>query len=779
MREAAKGRRVYPRLVELFKEADARYNSGVFHFEDERGRPSTPDTVTPGLDIPDRIIKPLINGLYYPESPYAFDVLPADLLGQVYERFLGKVIRLKGRTAVVEEKPEVRKAGGVYYTPTYIVDYIVRQTLGPLLDGRTLKTAKGLSILDPACGSGSFLLGALDFLLDWYVEKYTSDNPEKHAKGKTPRLVPGPGGDWRLTVGEKKRILLDHIFGVDIDPQAVEVTKLSLLLRLLEGETAQTVDAQYKLLRERILPELAGNIKCGNSLVGPDFYDSHGADAFTDEDHYRINAFDWLAEFSDIMRRGGFDAVIGNPPYVRIQTMTQWAGPEVAYIKANYRAAAKGNFDLYVVFVEKGLRLLGEVGRLGYIVPHRFFKNKYGEALRSILSTDYGVESIIDFDGFMVFDGPSINTCLLFVTCEPTAVTSYARARFTKARPDEVASMLLQTTHGETIEVMSNGTVDQAELCPEGWTFVWKHETRLWDKMSSIGSRLADVTDKIYQGLKTGADPVFICEEIEVVGKLIRVRSSLSEEVQMVERSIVEPLIKGGQMSRYVIGSTDRVIIFPYRSGVLIGDPEMAERYPQAFSYLTAHRNLLERRDGGKMKGPHWYGYSRSQALDVMWKPKIMTPDYYAHASFSFDNEGAYYFPGGGAGGYGILARNEIDPIYLLGLLNARLLDWYLRKVSIRAYQTAFMYTKQYIAQLPIQPIDFNNPEDAAHHKKMVALVTQMLDLHKRLPQSASEHERTLVERRIRTTDNQIDALVYELYGLTDDEIAIVEQAAN
>ena len=185
LREAAKGKRVYPRLVEVFKEADARYNSGLFHFEDERGRAGTPDTVTPGLDIPDRIIKPLINGLYYPESPYAFDVLPADLLGQVYERFLGKVIRLKGRTAVVEEKPEVRKAGGVYYTPTYIVDYIVQQTLGPLLDGRIPKTATGLSILDPACGSGSFLLGALDFLLDWYLKQYTANNPEKHARGRT------------------------------------------------------------------------------------------------------------------------------------------------------------------------------------------------------------------------------------------------------------------------------------------------------------------------------------------------------------------------------------------------------------------------------------------------------------------------------------------------------------------------------------------------------------------------------------------------------------------
>src|SRR5690606_24101022 len=129
LREAARGRRVYPRLVELFRAADRRYNAGLFHFEAEAGRTGTPDALTPGLEIGDRVIKPIIEGLYYPNSPYAFKVLPVDLLGQVYERFLGKVIRLEKGRAVVEEKPEVKKAGGVFYTPTYVVDYIVRRTL--------------------------------------------------------------------------------------------------------------------------------------------------------------------------------------------------------------------------------------------------------------------------------------------------------------------------------------------------------------------------------------------------------------------------------------------------------------------------------------------------------------------------------------------------------------------------------------------------------------------------------------------------------------------------
>ena len=135
----------------------------------------------------------------------------------------------------MEDKPEVKKAGGVFYTPTYIVEYIVKNTVGKLLDGKTPKKAENLRILDPACGSGSFLLGAYQYLLDWHLKWYIENNPEKHAREKRPALYSGQGGAWHLTTAERKRILLNNIYGVDIDSQAVEVTKLSLLLKVLEA----------------------------------------------------------------------------------------------------------------------------------------------------------------------------------------------------------------------------------------------------------------------------------------------------------------------------------------------------------------------------------------------------------------------------------------------------------------------------------------------------------------------------------------------------------------
>lgn len=182
------------RLTELFRKADERYNSGLFHFRDEEDFFEPPDKLTLGLDIDDKPLKEIFQHLYYPDSPYEFSVLGADILGSVYERFLGKVIRLtEGHHAKIEEKPEVKKAGGVYYTPTYIVDYIVKHTVGKLVEGKTPKQVEKLRLLDPACGSGSFLIGAYQFLLDWHLKQYVEDSAEKHTKGKSPRLYQGRG----------------------------------------------------------------------------------------------------------------------------------------------------------------------------------------------------------------------------------------------------------------------------------------------------------------------------------------------------------------------------------------------------------------------------------------------------------------------------------------------------------------------------------------------------------------------------------------------------------
>jgi hypothetical protein len=376
LRTLTDGPDIYDGLIELFRHADRRYNSGLFYFKKDSEHPDgQPDTLTPGLTIDDKPLK----------CDYEFSVLPAETLGQVYEQFLGKVIRLTaGHQAKVEDKPEVKKAGGVYYTPKYIVDYIVKHTVGKLLGepgasatGVSPQQAAKLRILDPACGSGSFLLGAYQYLFDWHRGWYEAHNPEKHAKA----IYRTPGG-WRLTTGEKKRILVNNIYGVDIDPQAVEVTKLSLLLKVLEGESKDTLERNLFAHRERALPDLASNIKCGNSLIGPDFYEGQQLTMFDEEERYRINVFDWNAAFPAIMKAGGFDAVIGNPPWGQKEIGDEQGIKE--YVWSHY-ASSKGIYDLFRPFVEKGVGLIRSSGQFGMVLPDIVLLKDYVETRKLLL----------------------------------------------------------------------------------------------------------------------------------------------------------------------------------------------------------------------------------------------------------------------------------------------------------------------------------------------------------------------------------------------------------
>ncbi len=373
------GHNTYERLFTIFKHADDRYNSGLFHFTPEPGRTDY-DDLSSTLSIDDKPLKDIIKSLYYPDCPYAFSVLPAEILGQIYEQFLGKVITLTtGHRAKIDDKPEVKKAGGVYYTPAYIVDYIVKNTVGKLLENKTPATASKLKILDPACGSGSFLIGAYQHLLDWHLKYYTENDPKKYLKSKQPKLYETAKKELRLTVAERKRILTNNIFGVDIDTQAVEVTKLSLLLKVLEGERQLVL-----FHRERALPDLSTNIKCGNSLIGPDFYKNQQLTMFDEEEQYKINAFDWKTEFPEILNRKtpGFDAIIGNPPWG--QKGVSWDNDTKLYLRNNYTSVS-GILDIFRPFVERGIILTRFTGMFGFVLPDIVLLKDYEDTRKFIL----------------------------------------------------------------------------------------------------------------------------------------------------------------------------------------------------------------------------------------------------------------------------------------------------------------------------------------------------------------------------------------------------------
>ncbi len=780
LQELKKSAGVYARLHELFRRADERYNSGLFHFHKEKGREEEPDTITRGITMDDKVLREIIDSLYYP-APYEFSVFPPDILGQVYERFLGKVIRLTpSHTAKVEEKPEVKKAGGVYYTPTYIVDYIVKHTVGKLVEGKTPDEVSKLRILDPACGSGSFLIGAYQSLLDWHRDWYVQNSPPAPhnppvnvGKGPEKSSPRKRGGDkimetasgFKLTLSERRRILLNNIYGVDIDSQAVEVTKLSLLLKVLEGESEESVTNQTRFDREAALPDLGKNIKCGNSLIGPDIWEHVDAKSLTKEEHDRLNPFDWKEEFKEVFKQDGFDAVIGNPPYIRIQTMKEWTPRAAEYFGKTYSSAAVGNYDIYVVFVEKGLDLLSGRGRLGFILPHKFFNAHYGENLRKRIAHGKHLEEVVHFGDNQVFYNATTYTCLMILksagiqNCRWRDVNDITKWRATDESTDSL------------IPALSIGH--------DNWSFASGAGHALLEKLRSMTPKLEDVTQRIFQGLKTSADKIYIVEEKARKGKLVKVFSRMKEAEYEMESTLLHPLVKGGDSKRYFLREPKLLILFPYASSDsgfgLLPQTEIKNKYPLTWKYLSDNRAYLENRENGKIKGDGWYAFGRSQALDVIGLPKIFTPDLAAHATYSLDETGRCYFTGGAAGGYGILVNEAWSRSYVLGLLNSNLLDWFVKQTATRMRGGYYSFEARFIRGLPIRAINFSDKKDKARHDKMVTLVERMLTLHKELAGTSHPDERTRLEREIAATDKQIDRLVYELYDLTPEEIAIVE----
>jgi hypothetical protein len=802
LKKAADAKGIYPELIKLFQQADDRYNSGLFHFRSEKDRHEDHDTLTPHLLIDDALLKPLIRGLYYPDSPYEFSVLSADILGQVYEQFLGKIITLNAsHKATVEDKPEVKKAGGVFYTPTYIVGYIVRQTVGTLIGQieeheirlgakrteraqekqqqtglgagidvtdekmpkRVIDRVAQIKVLDPACGSGSFLIGAYQFLLDWHLSWYVRTGVQRWAKGKNPPIVQRANGDWVLSLTERKRIMLGNLHGVDIDSQAVEVTKLSLLLKVLEVEGIQ---AQQTLgIHDRVLPDLGDNIKCGNSLIGSDFYAQPGLLEMDREAHLRINVFDWDGKdgFSEIMKAGGFDTVIGNPPYVRQESIKEAKG----YLESHYEAY-DGVADLYAYFMEKGVKLLRPGGLFSIIVSNSFLRTNFAAPLRRTLKKHAAVRRMVDFGGLAVFASAKDT-----YVCIPLLERGGKQGRVEVSR---VPSLDLPDLSEHAAK--NHYLIPGDRLSDEAWSLKSDEEAALFDKVMRQGKPLGKYVDgKMFYGLKTGLNEAFVIDQAA---------SNVITEVDPVSDNFIHPLLGGQDIRRYEIRNKGQyLIVIPcgYTTQMMKaeGMPNPVEKdawrwlkrtHYSIAAHLEIFADALRKRDD---QGDFWWELRPCDYYRYFDAPKIIFPDICKGPRFFPDDSGNYIANTAYCLGTG--------DRYLLGFLNSRLFWFAIANLSIpfgvRAGQFRYRLIYQYMEKVPVRVIDSKNKADQAAHARIVALVEKILTLHAQRSAARTPHEQTVLDRQIGATDALIDREVYALYDLTPEEIALVEGSSE
>ena len=774
LKDAIKQGDFYKNLFEQFCRADEKYNSGLFDFNK--------DQISKHLKIDNKVTKTIVNELYYPESPYEFSVLSVEILGSAYEQFLGKVIRITpAYHAKIEEKPEVRKAGGVYYTPQYIVEYIVQNTVGKLINspfeggrGMSPKEISKIKIVDPACGSGSFLLGAYQYLLDYHKNYYFENGALRQAQGARKNIRDNPlTPEGNLNTNEKKRILLSNIFGVDIDVNAVEVTKLSLLLKCMEGETEASINHQLKMFHERVLPDLENNIKSGNSLIDTDFYASQldfGDESLPAGKAGKIKPFNWQRAFPEVFKQGGFDVVIGNPPYVRSKLLDE---TQRDYFSKKFKSA-KGTFDIYSVFIEQAFNLIKDNGLVAFINPNKYFYSDYGEGIRKVIAGSYSFESIVDFNEYQVFEGITTYTTVnIFSKRKNISSFQYSNITDNKLDKIKVEDFLLREIPNDKIFITK---VESQNLNSSNWVFKSKDESSFISRIKKESTPLIELCYKIYQGFvltPTEVFPVSVEKEFKTFNKIKPIKQD--ENIYEIEKELLVPIVKSSSIFRYHFESRNYYTVFPYKylndkEVELIPEKVLKEKFPKGYEYLKAKSNYLKTREKGKWRNsPNWYEYSRRQNFECQKMKKILVPGLATNARYTLADENIFI----DQGSYGIILNEKNKPFekYILGILNSHLLDFIFKSGSGTLSGGYFSYQTKYLGDLPIKI-----PKEKTILESVVKLVDQLLKLNQEKTKAKLQTKINQLQSKIDYCEGRINEIVYHLYSLTEEEIKIVEE---
>jgi type I restriction-modification system DNA methylase subunit len=700
----------YKNLLQLFKQADDKYNSGLFDFKK--------DTISHKISINNKTLKTIITQLYYPESPYEFSVLSVEILGSAYEQFLGKTITINNRgKAIIELKPEVRKAGGVYYTPQYIVDYIVANTIGRQLENKTPKEATEIKICDPACGSGSFLLGAYQYLLNWHKDYYIQ-NPNK----KNP-LTP----DGNLTTGEKKNILLNNIYGVDIDTNAVEVTKLSLLLKCMEGETQASISHQVKMFNERVLPTLENNIKSGNSLIDMDYYDSK----LDFGEERKIKPFSWQKGFPEVFKNGGFDVVIGNPPYVSAKSLTELFKSEREYLtnSPQYKTLFQ-KWDLYIPFVEKGIQLLKRKGLTSMIIPYPFLNQIYGQLIRKEIIANHKLIEIVDLSDVKVFkDAVVTNTIYLVEKLGKT---------------DKINITHIANKSSETISKKCTLPIKDF-VKDDDKNIVWNTSQNKDIKFESDNfNTLGDICF-ISKGMVLNAD------EIKAKGKFIK-----KDLINDIETTIhIKKYVEAKNIDKFSINKTLYLEWDTERVPSKLSRPTFIELYENPKILINKLGVLKSTFDSNHI------------FCDQTIRVAILWHNLKSVQNNSINNSVTRYLS---------KSRNELEQIsneynelFIVGILNSKIGIYLLD--SIRGKNNIDI-NPEYLKNIPIPKIDKNSK---IKHDQVVSIVNQLITLHIELKTANLESKKEQIKNKIEYSEDKINDLVYKLYDLTNEEVKIIE----
>jgi type I restriction-modification system DNA methylase subunit len=775
------------------------YNGGLF----------APDEVLDNLKVDDEILKDDLLTL----SKYDFNTdVDVNILGHIFEHSLSEIeeieAELKGEVA--DKSKGKRKKDGVFYTPKYITKYIVDNTVGKLCSEKkevlgldidfdvqdyqksngtvnakgkelfhTLESYKewllSLKILDPACGSGAFLNQALSFLIEEH----------KNIDDLVAELTNSP-----LRIFDTdKAILENNIFGVDINDESVEIAKLSLWLR-----TAQ---------KGRKLSNLNNNIKCGNSLID---------DPIVAGD----KAFNWEKEFSEIFANGGFDVIIGNPPYLRVQGLKTHFEDESIFFEKKYKSATR-RYDIYSLFMEKSTELIKPGGKVSFILPHKFLIVDAGYGIRTFLASNKVVESIIHFGEEMIFEDASTYTCIITLSKLNNGMN------FKRIQSKQL------------FDKIEFSQLDYKNLDGSNWDLVSNEVSGLLNKLTSSGRTVKDIFSLVGAGIDSGVDDIFILEG-KISSSVFKGFSEKFGKNVEIESEMVQPILKGEDVKRYGEPRVSKYVIYPHyfdgKRTVPYEEGDLSIRFPKTFEYLSQFKEEFIKRKIRKKTNPkHWYSLHRSRDIRSYQNDKIITPEISLGTNMTFDTTGKFHNT---KVYYLIKKEDSIEGYkYLLGILNSNLMWFYLKSIGYVLRGGYFTFKTKFLEPFPLPKLKDVNEQTPFIEKVDIMLkktklfqeeVTKIIDnlilsyngivltkklqkwydlgyvdfikeLNKAIKKSGGEkltkddeiewsstfkkykESSQSIKSDINRTNKEIDQMVYELYDLTEEEIQIVENS--
>lgn len=627
---------VFDKCKETFKKLNKTYNGSIFEERREINE----------IILSNNALWKILTDFLPQNSRYNFKQIPVEVLGTIYEQFLGKTIKATDKRLSLEDKPEVRNAGGVFYTPQWIVDYIVKHSLNHHLKNcKSIDDLFKLKICDPTCGSGSFLLGAYNELLDWAKTYYENKNLNISSltKAQKEHVYIDSAGNVRLTSKLRREILKNSIYGVDIDQQAVELAKTSLSLKALEGTKHDELYQEVTLFNESVLPTLTNNLKCGNSIISTDIYNNK-LDIAKEEDK-KLNPLSWEDEFSEVFQKGGFDVIIGNPPWGASISDTG-----INYLKEKYSEVIERMIDTYIYVTYRSLQLVKkDSGVVGMIIPSTFLNQSDTIKLRESLLKDR-LSHIISL-GQGIFGNKVLNTSTIVIFNHNHNHPNIFLSDLSKHTLLEKQEMLL-SEDGERIKFKDWEDLVNTDIHKTFFVSKLKHISLL----QKIQKDNLPLNEFIINNIERGVSPD-IAEAFVVSNHTVKEKK--------LEADLLKPSISGTQIKRFKNFTIDQNIIYTDRNTQI-------ERFPNIRDHLKGYKNQITCREVLEKKHP-WYSLHRPRKLEIFQSPKIIGLTTSKRIELVFDKSDNLVVTDAM---YIIHLKDNIDPILFISFMQSKVVHF-------------------------------------------------------------------------------------------------------